>query len=119
MKDDGDPFDLEKLRLSDEQVQTTTRTPRKIEKRRKHFIKVPFEWVERLKGASGQTWHLALHILYLHWKNNGGPIKLANGMLQIDGISPATKWRALRQLKGRGLIEIEQCPRKSPLIRVI
>jgi hypothetical protein len=113
MKPD-DPFALENLRL----VQVP-RTPHRIAKRQEHFIRVPFDWLEHLKGASGQTWHLTLHLLYLHWKNRGEPIKLANGMLQFDGISRASKWRALTELERRGLIKIERRTRKSPLIRVL
>jgi hypothetical protein len=118
MNTDDDPFDLANLRLLPEQVQTVTRTPRKISQRRAHFVRLPFGWIERLAGASGQTWNLAMHLLYLHWRGAGKPIKLANGMLQIDGISRATKWRALAELEHRGLITIERRSGKSPLIHV-
>jgi hypothetical protein len=118
MKIDDDPFDLANLRLPRDRVQTVTRTSRKIAKRREHFVRLPFGWIERLAGASGQTWHLAMHLLYSHWKGAGKPIKLANGMLQIDGISRATKWRALVKLESRGLIAIERRSGKSPLIHV-
>jgi hypothetical protein len=117
MKIEDDPFDLENLRLPPEQIRVT-RTPRKIAKRRRHFIRVPFSWVEHLAGASGQTWHLAMHLLYLHWKGKGAPIKLANGMLKIDGISRQSKWRALADLERRGLISIKRQPKKSPLIAI-
>jgi hypothetical protein len=110
MKVDGS-FDIENLRL--------VRVPHKIAKRRQHFIKVPFEWLGRLKGVSGQTWHLSMHLLYLHWKSTGKPIKLANGMLEHDGISRASKWRALAELEARGLILIERRARKSPLVRLV
>jgi hypothetical protein len=113
MKTD-DPFNLENLRL----VQVP-RTPHRVAKRQQHFIRVPFNWLGHLKGASGQTWHLTMQLLYLHWKNRGEPIKLANGMLQFDGISRASKWRALTELERRGLIKIERRTRKSPLIRVL
>jgi hypothetical protein len=46
-------------------------TPTKIRKRREHFIMVPWAWVEKLNGAHGQTYRLALHLLYLHWKGKG------------------------------------------------
>jgi hypothetical protein len=115
MKPDDDPFDIEKLRLPPDQV---TLTPRKILKRRQHFIQVPFTWLERLKGASGQAYAMALHLLYLHWKAKGGPVKLANGMLKIDGISRASKWRTLVELERRGLISIERRPKKSPLVSI-
>jgi hypothetical protein len=116
--DDDDPFDLRNLRLSPDQVQAS-RTPRKIAKRRQHFIRVPFESLERLKGAGGQVYALALHLQYLHWKNNGAPIKLANGMLKIDGISRSTKWWALVELERRGLISINRRAGRSPLIWVV
>jgi len=110
-----DPFDdIEKLRLPPGQLRVIT--PRKIGRRREHFIMVPFTWLERLGGASGKVYAVALHLLYLHWKGKGAPIKLANGMLRIDGISRASKWRALVELEGQGLITIDRRPRKSPVI---
>jgi hypothetical protein len=90
--------------------------PRKLEKRRKHFVRVPWHWTEALKGAPGQTYALAHHLLYLHWKNNGAPIKLANGMLEIDGINRHAKWRALSELERRGLVVIERRRRRSPIV---
>jgi hypothetical protein len=113
----GHDFDLESFRLPESEVRPA-RTPAKILKRREHFIKVPFSWVERLSGASGQVIRLALLLLYLHWKSRGAPIKLANGMLKIDGIGRTTKWRALLELERRGLISIERRPGKSPWVSV-
>jgi hypothetical protein len=111
----GDDFDLETFLLPDSEVKLT-RTPAKILKRREHFIRLPFGWMERLSGASGQTYALALHLLYLHWKGHGAPVKLANGMLKIDGISRWSKYRALEDLERRGLITVARCLRKSPII---
>jgi hypothetical protein len=95
------------------------REPAKLSKRRKHFIMLPFTWLERLSGAAGQTYALALHLLYRDWKTNGAPIKLANGMLKIDGIGRTTKHRALVDLERRGLISVERRPGKSPTIRLL
>jgi hypothetical protein len=92
--------------------------PKKIQQRRRHFVMVPWTWVERLNGAPGQTYRLALCLLYLNWKARGEPIKLANGMLRIDGISRQSKWRALRELQYRGLISVERRPSRSPIIRL-
>lgn len=116
MKDD-DRFDIENLRLSPDQLHTVT--PKKILKRREHFICVPFSWLERLNGASGKAHSLALHLLHRHWKAKGRPFTVANGMLEIDGISRATKWRGLAELERRGLITIEHRDRKSPVITVL
>ena len=117
MKND-DPFDdIETLRLSPDQLHSIT--PKKILKRREHFIRVPFSWLERLNGASGKDYSLALHLLYRHWKAKGRPFTLANGMLEIDGISRATKWRGLAKLERRGLVTIEHRNHKSPVITVV
>jgi hypothetical protein len=109
-------FGLEKLMYVPPSDQIRVGTPPKIAKRREHFIMVPFGWLERLDGASGKAYALALHLLYLDWKAKGAPIKLANSMLKIDGVSRASKWRALVRLESRGLISIERRPGKSPLI---
>jgi hypothetical protein len=113
----GDDFDLESFLLPEPEVRPV-RTAAKILKRREHFIQVPFGWLERLSGAGGKVIIVALHLLYLHWKNRGAPIKLANGMLKIDGVGRTTKWRALLELERRGLISIERRPGKSPWVSV-
>ena len=93
--------------------------PRKIQRRRSQFVKVPWAWIERLKGASGQTYRVALCLLHQHWRARGEPIKLANGMLRIDGVSRYSKWRALSDLEHRGLVTVERRPRRSPIIRLV
>jgi hypothetical protein len=105
------------LALSDDQVRWLV--PRKIQKRREHFVRFPFPWLERLEGAPGQTYRLALLLLYRHWKGGGEPIRLANGMLAIDGVPPTTKLRALRDLERRGLAAVDWRLRKSPVVRLV
>jgi hypothetical protein len=39
-------------------------------------------------------------------------------MLRIDGISRRSKWRALNALEQRGLIAVERCPHRSPIIQL-
>jgi hypothetical protein len=114
-----DDYDLENLRATPEMLGGRRVTPRKIQKRRPHFIKVPMAWYERMQGASGQTHRVAEHLLYLHWKCNGDPFKLGNGMLKIDGVSPQSKRRALRDLERRELVTVEWRPRKSPIITLL
>lgn len=93
--------------------------PKKIRKRQQGFVMVPWAWVEKLKGATGQTYRVALCLLHLNWKNKGEPVKLANGMLHIDGVGRHSKWRALNDLEGRGLIIVERRLRRSPLVRLV
>ena len=115
----SDDFDIDELRLpADIVLSSRAIEPRKLEKRRKHFVKLPWTWVEALSGASGKTWELAAHLLYQHWEGNGAPIKLANGMLENDGIDRFAKWRALKELERRGLVTIERRSARSPIVTV-
>jgi hypothetical protein len=118
---DDDPFDLGKLRVdpADGELVRLAKVPTKILKRRSRFVLVPMLWVEKLNGASGQTHQVALHLLFLHWKDGGEPIKLGNAMLVVAGVPSQSKRRALRELEHRGLITVEWRRKKSPLIRVL
>jgi hypothetical protein len=125
MTDDKDPHaELKKNRLTPElqklidNARKVPREPKKLQKRKQHFVMVPWAWVERLKGATVQTHRVALHLLYLHWRHKG-PFKLPNGMLKIDGITRYSKWRALADLEQRGLIVVERRRRKSPRVSVL
>jgi hypothetical protein len=89
-----------------------------VPKKAKHFIRVPIAWADRLDDAVGQTYRVALRLLYLHWQQHGGPVRLGNMMLKLEGTSRQSKWRALRDLERRGLVELETCPRKSPIVRL-
>jgi hypothetical protein len=115
------PFDPDNFRLPDTPSpdhfpETEAYVPRKLPKRREQFIQLPWSWFEQLKGTSGTTYHIALYLRYLHWKGNGAPIKLANG---LDGVSRKSKWRALNELEERGLIAVERRPRKSPIVKLL
>ena len=118
MKIDDDPFDLAKLRLPPEQVQATTKTPRRIEKRRQQFTMLPGSWYDKLSGATGTTCRVAWYLLHLHWKGKGAPIKLANGMLKCDGVTRWAKARALADLEKRGLIVVDRRAKRSPIVRL-
>ena len=122
MTGDNDPYaDLKRYRLPDGMVVLERRAviPRALQRRRGHFIPVPMAWFERLAGASGQTYRIALCLLYLHWRAKGQPFQLANGLLQIDGVSRFSKWRALVDLERRGLIATERRRRRSPIVRLL
>jgi hypothetical protein len=107
------------LTVSIEDIPVVRIEPAKLRKRRQHFVKVPWAWIDKLNGASGSTYRVALSLLYLHWKGRGGPIKLANGALLFDGVSRYSKWRVLNDLERRGLITVERRSRKSPLVRLV
>jgi hypothetical protein len=113
------PEVIEARRAVEAQTGVRLNSSAKIEKRRQQFVKVPWTWVERLEGASGNTVLVALHLLHLAWKNKGESFKLPNGMLKQDGIGRHSKWRAIADLQRRGLVVAERRARKSPLIRLV
>jgi hypothetical protein len=94
---------------------------RPLRGRKGHFVKVPLEWVDRLKSAhaSGTTWIVATHLLHQSFKDRRPVIRLANGALALDGISRNGKWVALRVLEELGLANIERRPRKSPIVTLL
>jgi len=61
----------------------------------------------------------ALHLLFRVFKERRQTIKLANGVLEIYGVSRGQKWRALKELEALGLIRVEHCERKSPRVTVL
>jgi len=89
-------------------------------RKRRHFIKVPLLWVERLAEARHiATYRVALHLLYQNWKMGGQPVPLPNGPLIAAGIARGTKWRALSELERLGLVIVERRKRKAPRVTVL
>ena len=86
---EDDPYaDLKQHRLTPELMTKLAVVPRKIQKRRQGFVKVPGLWVERLARARYvATYRVALYILHRHWKVGGEPFTLSNGMVAMEGIS--------------------------------
>ena len=119
MKHRHDSFDLQGLRVdpTDGELVRLAKVPAKVQKRRGHFIKVPWGWFERLaEPRRRSTYRVALYLLYQHWKTHGDVVRLPNRGL---GISSRSKWNALSELEQLGLITIERCSRKSPRIIVM
>ena len=93
--------------------------PTKIGKRREQFVKLPLRWYEKLANPPPKcrcTCLVAMYVLHQHWKGEAKPFKLANGMLEYDGISHDSKTRALKELEQRGLVAVDWRDRKSPII---
>src|SRR5262245_18553145 len=82
------------------------------------FVMLPWSWVEQLRGASGGTYAVAITVLWLSWRQRGGPVKLTNKTPGLACISRQSKNRALTELEQLGLISVERRLRKSPLIQV-
>jgi hypothetical protein len=119
----NDSFDATKLSIKPNDLNPVpavrVRTPGRIRKRQGHFVMVPWCWVEKLKGKPWYVYHVAFFLLYLRWRRGDhGPIKLASGMLVLDGVSRNSKRRALKELEDLGLISVERRLRKSPIITI-
>jgi hypothetical protein len=85
------------------------------QRRRKKFIMVPLWWADRLEGATGQTYQVALALLFEGWKAKGTPIKVGNDKAG----SRQSKWRALAELERRGLVRVERRPNRVPLVHLV
>jgi hypothetical protein len=123
MRDDDAYADLKQHRLKPETrtiLEDRAFVPHEIKKRRQHFVKVPWTWVERLSDTRRlSTYRVAMHVLYIHWKRGGQPFPLSNGMLMMEGITRWSKWDGLKELERLGLVRVERRRRKSPFITVI
>jgi hypothetical protein len=114
-----DDFDPEAYRLPPGTVITKV-TPRRIAKRKEQFVLVPLSMVDVMtKGVRDKTWPVLCHLLHESWKAHGKPVKLANGFLDMIGVSRDAKTDALRKLESLGLISIERRGRKSPVVRIV
>jgi hypothetical protein len=118
-----EPFDIEKWKLPDTFAPTAAKPSgytAPLRRRGEQFVKVPLVWMDRLDGArNSATLKVALHLLFLRFKDHRQTIRLANGALAMKGITPGQKWRALTELHALGLIKVENRPRKSPEITLL
>jgi hypothetical protein len=114
-----DPYaDLRQHRATPEML--TGSAPKKLQRQRQHFVKVPWKWVEQLaKAHYTATYRVALHVLYRHWKGGGLPFALSNTAVAGEGVPRRCKWKALRELEQLGLITVERRRRHSPRITAI
>jgi hypothetical protein len=108
-----DAFELEQLRIDPERVIK----PVKPKKWRRHFVRVPWTWVERLQKAKRvSTYRLALLLVYEHWRTGARPVVLSNVFTQAEGLSRRSKWRAIAELESLGLIQVKRHQRRAPIV---
>jgi hypothetical protein len=115
-----DPYDPENLRLSPaQQTAKSVVVSTKLKKRREQFALVPMSLWETLNDAPEQTLRLLVYLIHMYWQGGYEPVKLANGMMSINGVPPQSKRRALRDLEARGIIAVTWPTRKSPIVRFL
>jgi hypothetical protein len=62
---------------------------------------------------------VAIRLLWLHFRDGGGPTVLGNLALRRAGISPKRKRFALSELERLGLVRVKRQARKSPIVTLI
>jgi hypothetical protein len=117
-----DPLDNLSSLAIDPTMIAAAPAPKGKKQRGGNFIKVPMWWKEKLGAkprARNFTYDVALHLLFLDFKNHHQPFKVPNDMLRCDGINRKTKQRELDDLERRGLIRIQRRSRRSPIVHVL
>jgi hypothetical protein len=111
----NNPLDLSRLRIEAKPFQPQAKPRRKSKKWRRHYVQVPWLWVERLQLTRRvSTYKLAHLLLYEVWKNDGEPLVLSNILAAEVGLSPQTKWLGLAELEKFGLVRIEHHKGRAP-----
>jgi hypothetical protein len=109
---DHDPYDPKILRV---EVEARTRIKRK--KWRRHYVQVPWPWVERLQSAKRISTYKLVHLLlHEHWKSGGRPLVVSNVLAAEVALCRQAKWRGLTELEGLGLITLERRKGRAPRI---
>ena len=115
----NDDFDISGLKI-DGPIEVGTLASKRRPRRADRFIMVPLEWAQRLRKArTVATQTTALHLLYRAFKDRRHTVKLANGLLALQGVTRGQKCRSLKELEALGLIEVEHRERKSPHITLL
>lgn len=84
---------------------------------RREFVRVPWEWVARLRTAKRiSSWRLAVLLLYEHWRTDGRNIALSNILVRDVGLSRRSKSRGLNELVNLDLIEVKRRRRAAPRV---
>jgi hypothetical protein len=82
------------------------------------FIKFPEMWRACLADAraDGCTYRVALYLLDRACFSER--VTLGNKALEKHGVSRASKWRALQQLRAAGLVALETRRGRAPIVTV-
>ena len=92
----------------------------KHKKWRRIFTVVPRAWELRLLDARRIcTVKLALELLYINWYDKGKPIAVTSKVAAAAKLCPRSKSNALAELEQLGLITVDRCVRRSPLVTLL
>jgi hypothetical protein len=110
--------DLDALRIDPSEL--ARKSTKSVRKWRRHYVRVPWTWVERLQAAKRvSSWQLAVLLVYEAWRTGNSTIVLSNVFSGSEGLSRRSKWNALTELERLGLLQVERHRRRSPRVTIL
>src|SRR6478672_5278248 len=114
-------WDPSSLRLDQDEVkrsQSDSRRGRRSSPIREKFIAGPIDvpWVVQASRLGVKALLVGLALWHLKKLRQADTFTVSNLMLQEWGVEPDAKSRALRALERAGLIRVERCGKRSPLV---
>jgi hypothetical protein len=130
---EDDCLDLDKFRLSPEQVATMNRAYAKARAKatgrakRSGAMSSKCTYVQMTRKDAVAGFHALgcpralvwYHLLFLAWKLRSTTVPLANKALEAMGVSRKTKRLALTRLEADGLIKVKRKARCSPHVTIL
>ena len=84
------------------------------------FAIVPLQWATKAAAAMNTPKAMVMvWLVYRAWQKKSLTFDVPNGALADLGVSPDVKVRALRQLEAAGMIKVEWCRRKTPIVTLL
>jgi hypothetical protein len=84
------------------------------------FVKVPLWWAEAAAKATRTPKALVwIELLHTAWKAKSATFSFPSGKLRKGGANRHAKRRALEELEAAGLVTIERCRGKNPIVSLV
>ena len=84
------------------------------------FVRVPLWWIEQVtKATRSPQVFVAIWLLHLAWQAKSVTFPLPNDKLAKRGADRRMKRRALANLEEAGLIAVDRCHGKSPIVTLV
>jgi hypothetical protein len=101
------------------EIPDITKKPRKT-KQTEPFARMSLELTARMAQAVGSPRAFVLVMLvHLAWQAKGQPFPFANEMLKKYGVSRDVKREVLVALEAKGLVKVERCHSRAPIVTMI
>lgn len=117
-----DALDLDRLRLSDSDLQALVKRKRPPRHRRgQHFLRgpIPWSWIEVALPLAGRAWHVGTILWYLAGIKKSRTVKLEYGVARAVGLDRYVVRRGLANLEHAGLVQVERKPGRCPVVTIL